>query len=117
VAVTFDKGQPFEIREEPTGASSLTMRLSGEFDLACRERFEDELARVGRDGIRQLVIDLGGLAFIDSSGIRLLLEAKRSADQDGLDLVVTLPQNGQVRKVLELTGIADLFSPEGKFPP
>ena len=110
--MTFDQGQAFEIRKEPTGPSSLTMRLYGEFDLACCKRFEDELARVNRDGISQLVIDLAGLTFLDSTGIRMLMNAKRSADQDGLDLLVTLPQDGQVRKVLELTGTADLISQE-----
>jgi anti-anti-sigma factor len=109
--VTFENGQRFEIREEPTGPSSLTLRLYGEFDLACRERFEDEFARIGQNGVRELVVDLAGLTFIDSSAIRMLLETKQSADRDGLVLFVTLPQNGQVRKVLELTGVAGLLSP------
>ena len=107
--MTFD-GQPFEIRKEPTG-SSLTMRLYGELDLGCRERFDSEIAGIGRNGVREIVFDLAGLTFIDSSGIRMLLDTRKAADQDGLDLIVVLPQNGQVRKVLELTGIADVLSP------
>jgi anti-anti-sigma factor len=107
--VTFDKGQPFEIRKESTGPSRLTMRLYGEFDLAGTEFYEAELARIGRDGIRELVIDLSGLTFLDSSGIRMLLGTRRSADQDGFDLFVTPPENGQVRKVLELTGVESIL--------
>ena len=112
--MTFENGQRFEIRKEPTGSSSLTMRLYGEFDLACRERFDDEFARISRNGIRELVIDLAGLTFLDSSAIRMLLETKRSADRDGLVLFVTLPRDGQPRKVLELTGIVGvLCQPDG----
>jgi len=106
----FEKCHPFEIREERTGASALTMRLYGEFDLACSERFETALERVSRDGLRELVIDLAGLTFVDSSGIRSLLRAKSQADQDGLVLFVTLPPFGQVRKTFDLTGLGRMIS-------
>jgi anti-anti-sigma factor len=101
----FEKAEPFEIREEPTGATALTMRLYGEFDVACREGFQAAVERVSQNGLRELVIDLAGLTFVDSSGIRSLLEAKRWADQGGLLLFVTLPLDGQVRKTLELAGV------------
>jgi anti-anti-sigma factor len=66
---------------------------------------------VARDEVRELVIDLAGLTFLDSSAIRTLLEAKRRAAHDGLDPFVVLPpRNGQVRKVLGLTGIDEAFS-------
>jgi anti-sigma B factor antagonist len=108
--MTFDKGQPFEIREEWPGSSALTLRLYGEFDLACRERFEAAFERLTRKEVRELVIDLAGLTFMDSTAIRTLLEAKRWADQDGLDLLVALPRDGQVRKILQLTGMDEVLS-------
>ena len=111
-AVTFHRGQPFEIRKEPTGPSSLTIRLYGEFDLACRERYEAEVARIGENGVRELVIDLAGLTFLDSSAIRMLLQTRRSSDGDGFDLFVILPEDGQVRKVLDLTGVVSALSPQ-----
>jgi anti-anti-sigma factor len=91
------------------GSSSLTLRLYGEFDLACRERFDAELALIGENGIRELVIDLAGLTFLDSSGIRILLDTKRFAARDGLELSVIPPPSGQVRKVLDMTGVIDVL--------
>jgi anti-sigma B factor antagonist len=107
--VTFDTGQAFEIRREPVSSSSLTLRLYGEFDLACRERFDAELAQIGENGIRELVIDLAGLTFLDSSGIRILLDTKRFAARDGLELSVIPPPSGQVRKVLDMTGVIEVL--------
>ena len=108
----FDQGQQLSVREEWVGSSALTLRLSGEFDLASRERFEARLELLERDHVRELVIDLTGLTFLDSSGIRTLLGAKRWAKQDGCDLFFALPENGQVRKVLDVTGVVDALRPE-----
>jgi anti-sigma B factor antagonist len=108
--VRFDRGQPLEIREERPNSAALTVRLYGEFDLACRDRFEAALERLAGEEVRELVIDLAGLTFIDSTAIRTLWETKKRADQDGLDLFVALPVDGQVRRIFELTGMIGVFS-------
>jgi anti-anti-sigma factor len=109
--MVFDNGQPFGIREERVSAAALTMRLYGEFDLACQERFDAAFQRrVAEDGLRELVIDMSGVSFIDSSAIRMLLDAKAWADRDGFNLFVSLPRDGQVRKMMELTGLDEVFS-------
>jgi anti-sigma B factor antagonist len=86
------------------------MRLYGEFDLAARDRFQAAFTPLAQDGLRELVVDLAGLSFIDSIGIRCLLEAKGLADRDGFQMFVALPADGQVRKVLALTGMEEVFS-------
>jgi anti-anti-sigma factor len=108
--MTVEKGESFEIREERAGPSAVTLRLYGEFDLAGCDRFEAMFAQLAGGGTRELVIDLTGLTFIDSSAIRALLDARRRASEDSLDLYMTLPPGGQVRKVLDLTGTDELFS-------
>jgi anti-sigma B factor antagonist len=108
--MTVEKGESFEIREERVNTSALTLRLAGEFDLAGCERFETVVERFTRDGVRELVIDLSGLTFIDSSAIRALLNVRRDASKDSLALHVVMPPEGQVRKVLDLTGMDGLFN-------
>ena len=105
----FDQAQTFEIRHEKTGADAVTMWLSGEFDMAGCEDFETAVRALNGDRLRELTIDLGELTFIDSSGIRALLESKRLAEEEGLMLLVRVPEDGQVRQVLELTGIVRVF--------
>ena len=62
------------------------------------------------DRPQKVVIDLTGLTFIDSSGIRSLLDSKRRAEEHGVALVVRVPGDGQVRQVLELTGMDHVFT-------
>jgi anti-anti-sigma factor len=112
--VGFDKAQPFEIHHERTGDGTVKMRLSGEFDLAGCEEFEAALSAVHGNGLLRLVIDLAELTFIDSSGIRALLDSRRRAEESGVELVVSRPQNGQVRQVLELTGVDQMIIDPGR---
>jgi anti-anti-sigma factor len=81
------------------------MRLSGEFDMVGCEDFEAAVRALSGDQLREITIDLAELTFIDSSGIRALLESRRLAEEEGLVLLVRVPENGQVRQVLELTGV------------
>jgi anti-anti-sigma factor len=85
------------------------MRLSGEFDMAVCEDFEEAVRALRGDNLRQVVVDLAGLTFIDSSGIRALLDSKRHAEEHGIVLAVRVPENGQVHQVLRLTGVDNVL--------
>lgn len=49
------------------------MRLEGEFDCNCEAPLERQLGLHLDDAVRALVVDLRGLTFMDSTGIRMLL--------------------------------------------
>ena len=53
------------------------------------------------------VIDLTPATFVDSSVLRVLLEARRMAEEEGVGFAVALDQDdsGAVRRVLEVTGL------------
>lgn len=96
--------------ERQEGATLVFLR--GELDLASAEAALDVLVEALRDG--DLVIDASELAFIDSSGIRSILEAYREANQgvgEGRSVTVRAP-TAQVRRVLQLTGIENLIEEE-----
>jgi anti-sigma B factor antagonist len=76
--------------------------LSGELDLATVDGAADELASaVVEDG--DLSLDLASVSFIDSSGIRLLLQIYRTLQGRGR-LILVSPQ-GQVADLLRLMGL------------
>jgi anti-sigma B factor antagonist len=79
--------------------------LLGEFDLAGVTLFEQELDRVHAPDAT-LVVDLRGLTFIDSSGLRALVIADQEARSAGGRCVVVRGSE-QVGQVLELTGIGE----------
>ena len=78
------------------------LRLRGELDLAGVERFERLLTGAGP---ATFVLDLRGLTFIDSSGLRALIMAdERVRAEGGRIIVVRGP--ARVNEVLEVTGVA-----------
>jgi len=57
------------------------------------------------------VIDLTTATFVDSSVLRVLLEAKRRAEADEIGFAVALGQDdsGPVRRVLDITGLVPVL--------
>lgn len=56
-----------------------------------------------------LTLDMSGVTFMDSSGIAVLLRAKRQMDQIGGDLrVISIPT--QARRVLDAAGVGRLIT-------
>jgi anti-anti-sigma factor len=81
-----------------------TMELTGEFDLGAEELFEEKL-RVAVAGMPDhLVIDLRGVSFIDSSGIRSLADALSLAREHRIGLSV-VRGGDRISKVLQLAGV------------
>jgi anti-anti-sigma factor len=86
----------------------LTFGLHGEFDLSCGETFQQALAGAIDDRVTELVVDLRGLSFIDSTGLNALLYLRVRAEREGFDFVV-LCGEGHVMCVLELAGLDELL--------
>ena len=77
----------------------------GELDLSTACRLEEKLAGVVGDGCQSLVLDLQGLTFIDSSGVRLVATWSKRARESGLDFAL-VRGTAPVHRVFELTGLA-----------
>ena len=95
-------------RSEPTGA--IRVGLFGEMDIATADQLGDRLRALCADG-RPVVLDLGGLEFIDSSGVRELVRAVSAARRDGWSLRFDTAVGMQVRRIIDLLGLGDLFWP------
>jgi anti-anti-sigma factor len=78
----------------------------GELDLATAPDVERELHRAERSDAAEIVLDLSGLSFIDSTGIRLVLDADARSRADGGRLKL-LPGRGAVHGVFRLCGVVD----------
>jgi anti-anti-sigma factor len=82
--------------------------LFGELDLATADSVEQELRRVEGTDAESIVVDLSGLTFMDSTGVRLVwqAEARSRADANRLTL---LRGPHAVQRIFELTGIAGML--------
>ena len=89
---------PFEVTVQRDDAVA-TVVVSGELDLATAPSLSSTVAEQG--DARLLVLDLTAVTFIDSTGVRVLIEADRACAGSGSRLVV-LAGDGPVRRVLDL---------------
>jgi len=80
----------------------------GELDLATVPQLEAEIARLRASGCATILLDLRRLAFMDSTGLRLLLRLHDQARSDGFRLAIA-DREGPVRRVLEITRTAGWF--------
>jgi anti-sigma B factor antagonist len=83
-----------------------TISVSGELDLATVEGVQRELQRVEATDVKAIVLDLSGLTFMDSSGVRLVVraDARSRADSERLTL---LRGPASVQRVFALSGFED----------
>jgi anti-anti-sigma factor len=80
----------------------------GRLDAVTVPEFETVLDQVLGAGHVRLVVDLGDVTYVSSSGLRALLRARRQAQGGGGD-VVLCNMNPRVREVFEMIGFNNLF--------
>jgi anti-anti-sigma factor len=81
--------------------------LTGELDMAVAPEFGAELSRALADST-SVIVDLGQLVFMDSSGLHLLATAAAHARHSGGWLAIVHPAPN-VRRVLDLTGMSEVL--------
>ena len=93
------------VRSEPDGPVQV-IQVFGELDLATADVLVAELERAEATDAAELLLDLSGLDFVDSTGLRVFVQAFERSEQDSKRLRMLRP-TGQAQRILELTGIAD----------
>ena len=82
--------------------------LTGELDMASSPDLEDRLELLRSDGVRAIVIDLRGLTFVDSTGLRAFIRAKSHARENG-HRVLLIGASRQARRVFDIAGVSFLL--------
>jgi anti-sigma B factor antagonist len=95
---------PFRIAERELGPRSRELALDGELDLAVAGRLRAALERAQRDGCEQVMVQLEGCQFIDSTGIAVIVHAHRALAESGGRLA-TYGAADQVKRVLTVSGL------------
>ncbi len=94
------------------GENPYVLRAEGELDMSNVELFEESLRAAEATGAPHIVVDLNGLSFMDSAGLRVLLMSSRRVRRESRRLSVRA--TGGVRRIIELTGMASYLAlPEG----
>jgi anti-anti-sigma factor len=78
----------------------------GELDMATVGSVDRELKELRRAGVGRILLDLGGLTFMDSSGLHLITKWANEASKDGFAFELE-PGTPAVQRIFELTAMHD----------
>jgi anti-sigma B factor antagonist len=84
------------------GVDRLILELDGELDMGSSDALEAALARANRDEAGTVVLDLSGVSFMDSTGLKAIFRARNAVDERGQQFAVT-PGSAQVQRLISLT--------------
>jgi anti-sigma B factor antagonist len=114
-------GTPFTPHELPDAdavritvacdGSSARLSAAGEVDTSSAPVLRTRLEGLLDRGLRELVLDLDEVSFLDSAGLAVLAGAHRAAGERGLRLRV-LASGRAVIRPLQITGLWDLLGAE-----
>jgi anti-anti-sigma factor len=85
-------------------ADSHTLLLSGELDLATSPSLASAVGRLCTEGAGEIIIDMRGLLFIDSTGIRTILQAVDLCARHECELAL-IRGSASTQRLFELTGL------------
>jgi anti-sigma B factor antagonist len=94
--------------ERTDGEDRIVVSVRGDVDLGTVDALSQALEQATRGG-GQVVIDMTDVTFLDSTGVRVLVEAYRGAQRSGGALYVRGARHW-VARVLEVTGVARLLT-------
>ena len=99
------EGPPLTVSRETSGPATILV-LVGELDPASAPVLDAEINAVLGGGATELIIDMAGLSFIDSSGLRSLIRAQKQFDPT---VVVLRGPTAFARQLLLITGLDQRF--------
>ena len=83
--------------------------MRGEVDLHTAPKVQDAIERaVHNEDVRAVVVDVGGVAFMDSTALSALVRSKDSLRQQDISLRLAAPSKA-VERIFSVTGFEDYF--------
>lgn len=85
--------------------STRFVRIRGEVDLSNVNAVSEIVGSAVRADATSIVVDLSETTYLDSSGISMLFRLARRLSYSRQELLLVVPAESPVRRVLELTGV------------
>jgi anti-sigma B factor antagonist len=104
---TTEGDRMLEIRHDSRSDGRVVVALQGQVDLATAPQLAQAVAGATKQG-DAVVVDLTDVDFLDSAGVRALVESAQAAASAGVAVTVT-GASGWVARVLEITGVAEFL--------
>lgn len=88
------------------------LEVVGEVDVYTAPALRDRISDLIDAGQHTLVVDLGGVEFLDSTGLGVLVAGLNRAKEVGGSLTLVCPQE-RVLKLFRITGLDEVFTVHG----
>ncbi|HEV8297693.1 MAG TPA: STAS domain-containing protein [Acidimicrobiales bacterium] len=95
-----------------TNDDHVEISVTGEIDLANASAFEEHLANAITNHAVEVCVDLSGVEFIDSAGMRALVALAYRLQTAQIRLHLHAPDGSLARRVLMLSGLESLIHPD-----
>ena len=103
------EGLTLETQDEADATISTKRVVArGDIDLATAPDLESHLSDLADQGVQVIVIDAAGVDFLDSSGIRVLVQASNDLEPNGGKIYIE-NMSAPVARILEITGLTDRY--------
>lgn len=99
---------PFRLQLDPRRAT-IVVAVQGEIDISTAGELAARLREMMEAGFRRVVLDLREVTFIDSSGLRAVIQARAASDRAEVEFAL-VPGPKAVQRLFELTGTATTFN-------
>tara|TARA_B100000315_G_C14309558_1_gene465677 strand:- start:242 stop:613 length:372 start_codon:yes stop_codon:yes gene_type:complete len=88
-----------------------TMKLNGSIDSDSYKYLEEELKELIDDKTKAVILDMGGVTYISSIGIRVIIGAKKGLQSKNATFAMTnlQPQIKKVFDVMKILPVVDIF--------
>ena len=85
------------------------VKVSGRVDSATAPQFSESLLNITDQGRFKIILDLGGLNFISSAGLRVLINTQKTCKRYNRGEVVLTSLPANIYAALDLSGFTTLF--------
>ena len=93
---------PFRVEIKPD-RERVVVAPFGEVDIATVDTLRIRLEELEESGFEHVLLDLRGVEFLDTSGLRLIIEQARRTDVE----FGVVPGDATVQRVFEISGLLD----------
>jgi anti-sigma B factor antagonist len=93
-----------DLETTDAGDGLVVARIRGDLDLSNLYSVHTALLEMLPNEAIGLVVDLGGVTFLDSSGVEALFRLQTSLEVRQQHLAVAIPAGATIRRALELSG-------------
>jgi anti-sigma B factor antagonist len=97
----------FKVSIDERADAYSVVAVRGEVDLHTAPKVQYAIER-GSEGVKAVVVDMGGVVFMDSTALSTLMRAKESLERKGTSLRLTALSRA-VKRIFAVTGFEDYF--------